>query len=63
MPTQLYSVSDHTMNIISGKWKLSIIASLFRGKKRFKDLLDNIEKITPRMLSKILKELKMNSIV
>ncbi len=52
-----------TMNVISGKWKLPIIASLLRGKKRFKDFQDNIEKITPRMLSKELKELEMNSIV
>lgn len=52
-----------TMNVISGKWKLPIIASLFRGQNRFKDLLDNIDKITPRMLSKELKELEMNSIV
>ena len=52
-----------TVNVISGKWKLPIIASLLRGKNRFKDLLDNIEKITPRMLSKELKELEMNSIV
>ena len=52
-----------TMNVISGKWKLPIIASLLRGKNRFKDLLDNIKKITPRMLSKELKELEMNSIV
>ncbi|MEH6682721.1 MAG: helix-turn-helix domain-containing protein [Sediminicola sp.] len=52
-----------TMNVISGKWKLPIIASLLRGKDRFKDLLDNIDKITPRMLSKELKELEMNSIV
>jgi len=52
-----------TINVISGKWKLPIIASLLRGKNRFKDLLDNIDKITPRMLSKELKELEMNSIV
>ncbi|GAB3820948.1 winged helix-turn-helix transcriptional regulator [Pontibacter rugosus] len=52
-----------TLNVISGKWKLPIIASLLRGKIRFKDLLDNIEKITPRMLSKELKELEVNSIV
>ncbi|MBC9796416.1 winged helix-turn-helix transcriptional regulator [Sinomicrobium weinanense] len=52
-----------TMNVISGKWKLPIIASLLKGKNRFKDLLENIEKITPRMLSKELKELEMNSII
>lgn len=52
-----------TLNVINGKWKLPIIASLLHGKTRFKDLQDNIEKITPRMLSKELKELEINGIV
>lgn len=60
--TYVLALTD-TMNVISGKWKLPIIASLIRGKTRFKDLQDNIKKITPRMLSKELKELEMNSIV
>lgn len=60
--TYVLALTD-TMNVISGKWKLPIIASLLRGKNRFKDLQDNIKKITPRMLSKELKELEMNSIV
>jgi DNA-binding HxlR family transcriptional regulator len=52
-----------TLNVMSGKWKLPIIASLLHDKLRFKDLLENIEKITPRMLSKELKELEINGIV
>ncbi len=52
-----------TMNAISGKWKLPIIASLLKGNNRFKDLQESIEKISPRMLSKELKELEMNSII
>nr|WP_199082513.1 helix-turn-helix domain-containing protein [Pedobacter sp. ASV19] len=52
-----------TLNVINGKWKLPIIASLLHGKVRFKDLQDNIDKITPRMLSKELKELEINGIV
>lgn len=52
-----------TLNVINGKWKLPILASLLRGENRFKDLLDKIEKITPRMLSKELKELELNSLV
>lgn len=52
-----------TMNVVSGKWKLPIIAALLRDKNRFKDLLESTEKITPRMLSKELKELEMNSII
>jgi DNA-binding HxlR family transcriptional regulator len=52
-----------TLNVIQGKWKLPIIASLLRGMNRFKDLLASSEKITPRMLSKELKELEINGIV
>jgi DNA-binding HxlR family transcriptional regulator len=52
-----------TLNVMNGKWKLPIIASLLHGKIRFKDLQDNIDKITPRMLSKELKELEINGIV
>ena len=52
-----------TLNVISGKWKISIIASLLHGKMRFKDLQEVIEKITPRMLSKELKQLELNGIL
>jgi DNA-binding HxlR family transcriptional regulator len=56
------AVND-TMNVIKGKWKLSIIGSLLYGSKRFKELEREIPKITPRMLSKELKELELNGIV
>ena len=62
-PKQLILALSDTMNAISGKWKLPIIAALFRGRNRFKDLLENIERITPRMLSKELKELEVNGII
>ncbi|MEZ5042428.1 MAG: helix-turn-helix domain-containing protein [Saprospiraceae bacterium] len=56
------AVND-TMNVLNGKWKLPIIGSLLYGKKRFKELEREIPKITPRMLSKELKDLEVNSIV
>ncbi|SNR15694.1 winged helix-turn-helix transcriptional regulator [Tenacibaculum jejuense] len=56
------AVND-TLNVLNGKWKLPIIASLLYGRKRFKDIQANIDKITPRMLSKELKDLEMNGIV
>lgn len=62
-PRQFILALKDTLNVISGKWKLQIIAALFREKNRFKDLQENIEKITPRMLSKELKELEINGIV
>lgn len=54
---------NDTLNVITGKWKLPIIASLMFGKMRYSELQKSIGKITPRMLSKELKELEMNSIV
>lgn len=52
-----------TLDIISGKWKLPIIGSLYDGRKRFKELERDIPKITPRMLSKELRELEMNQLI
>ena len=54
---------NDTMNVLNGKWKLPIIGSLLYGKKRFKELEREIPKITPRMLSKELKDLEINSII
>ncbi len=56
------SIND-TLNVISGKWKLPIIGSVLFGKKRFTDIQRNIPKITPRMLSKELKELELNGML
>ena len=56
------AVND-TMNVLNGKWKLPIIGSLLYGKRRFKELEREIPKITPRMLSKELKDLEVNDIV
>jgi DNA-binding HxlR family transcriptional regulator len=60
--TFVLAVND-TMNVLTGKWKLPIIASLVFGTKRFKDIEREIPKITPKMLSKELRELELNGIV
>lgn len=62
-PRQFILALNDTLNVINGKWKLPIIAALFYGKNRFKDLQQHIEKITPRMLSRELKELEINGII
>jgi DNA-binding HxlR family transcriptional regulator len=56
------AVND-TMNVLTGKWKLPIMATLVFGKKRFKEIEREIPKITPRMLSKELRDLELNGIV
>lgn len=60
--TYVLAVND-TMNVISGKWKLPIMGSLLFGNKRFKELERDIPKISPRMLSKELRDLELNGIV
>jgi DNA-binding HxlR family transcriptional regulator len=56
------AVND-TMNVLTGKWKLPIIASLLYGKKRFTDLEKSIPDISPRMLSKQLRDMEVNGVV
>ncbi|SED05692.1 DNA-binding transcriptional regulator, HxlR family [Tenacibaculum sp. MAR_2009_124] len=62
-PTSYVLAINDTLNVVSGKWKMPIIASLLYGNKRFKDIQESIDNITPRMLSKELKELELNSLL
>ena len=62
-PAQFVLAVNDTLNVINGKWKLPIISSLLFDKKRFTEIQRNIPKITPRMLSKELKDLELNGIV
>ncbi len=57
----LLPVKD-ALDVLQGKWKLPIIISLTFGKKRFKQIQREIPGITPKMLSKELKELEMNEL-
>lgn len=52
-----------TLYVLSGKWKLPIIIALLKGPTRFKDLQRELLDITPKILSKELKELEMNEFV
>jgi DNA-binding HxlR family transcriptional regulator len=58
---QLLPVKD-ALDVLSGKWKLQIILSLTFGKKRFKQIQREIPGLTPKMLSKELKDLEMNEL-
>lgn len=52
-----------TLDILSGKWKLPILGSLMVQSRRFRELERDIPNITPRMLSKELRDLEMNQLV
>lgn len=49
--------------VLNGKWKLPLIAGLSTGPKRFKELQRTLEGITPKILSKELKDLELNEFV
>jgi DNA-binding HxlR family transcriptional regulator len=60
---ELMAVHD-AMDVLSGKWKISIVATLcYHNKRRFSDILNDIKGISNKMLSKELKDLEMNKLV
>jgi DNA-binding HxlR family transcriptional regulator len=52
-----------SLNVVNGKWKLAIVCTLLAEQRRFSDIERLIKGITPRMVSKELKELEVNGVV
>lgn len=60
---EMMAVQD-SMDVLNGKWKISIISSIcYYNKRRFSDILNDIAGISNKMLSKELKELEINKLV
>ena len=51
------------MDILNGKWKVSIITCLCYQKMRYTDLLKEVNGISGKMLSRDLKELEANLLI
>ena len=52
------------MDVLSGKWKISIISSIcYYNDRRFSDILNDVDGISNKMLSKELKELEINKLI
>ena len=51
------------LDVINGKWKLSIIISVMVGNRRFTDIQNSIPDITPKVLAKELKDLEENRLI
>src|SRR5690554_970562 len=52
-----------TLDVIGGKWKISIISCLTFYPMRYSELLREVEGISGKMLSRELKELEMNQLI
>src|SRR3954468_7217144 len=60
---RMRAVQD-SMDVLNGKWKIAIISSICcYGKRRFSDILTDVEGVSNRMLSKELKELEINQLI
>ncbi len=60
---EIMAVHD-AMDVLNGKWKISIISSIcYYNKRRFSDILNDVHGISNKMLSKELKELEINKLV
>ena len=59
---EMMAVQD-SMDVLSGKWKISIISSIcYYNERRFSDILNDVVGISNKMLSKELKELEVNKL-
>jgi len=60
---EIMAVHD-AMDVLSGKWKISIISSIcYYNERRFSDILADVNGISNKMLSKELKELEVNKLI
>lgn len=60
---EMRAVQD-SMDVLNGKWKIPIISSIcYYNRRRFSDILNDVEGISNRMLSKELKELEINQLI
>ena len=59
---KILAISD-TMEILNGKWKVSIIACLCYQPMRYSELLKEVKGISGKMLSRELKDLEMNQLI
>ena len=54
---------DATMSVLEGRWKSTILCVLAKwGPKRFNELVKSVEGVSPRMLTKQLRELEKDGI-
>ena len=63
MPRDLVCPVRTTLNLLGGKWKLLILASLLDGSRRYGELRRLMPEITEKMLIQELRELEADGLV
>jgi DNA-binding HxlR family transcriptional regulator len=58
-----YCTIEAAMEVVGGKWKLAILKHLLADTQRFGELSRAIPSITPRMLTRQLRELEADGLV
>lgn len=58
----LRNIGD-TLYVLNGRWKLPIILSLLQQSKRFNEIQKDVIGISPKVLSKELKDLEQNGFI
>lgn len=60
---EIMAIHD-TMDVLGGKWKISIISTMcYYNQRRFTDILNDLNGISNKQLSKELKELEQNKLI
>lgn len=54
---------EKTLSVIGKKWTVLILRDLRRGTKRFNELLNSLEGISPKTLSERLKDLEEDAVI
>jgi DNA-binding HxlR family transcriptional regulator len=60
--TSLRAIQD-VMDVLGGKWKISIVTCLCFSPRRFSELLKLVNGISGKVLSRELKDLEMNKLI
>ncbi|MBN9336044.1 helix-turn-helix domain-containing protein [Devosia sp.] len=60
--TFVLTIKD-ALNVVSGKWKLAIVCTLLSGPKGFAEIERLLGTISPRMLTRELRELEVNGVI
>ncbi len=52
-----------TLDVISGKWKILILISVWEGNSRFREIERSIPKLTSKVLAKELKDMEEHRLI